>query len=40
VIPAFAALIKERFILNEELKMASMFGQAYLDYKSTVRRWL
>jgi protein-S-isoprenylcysteine O-methyltransferase Ste14 len=40
VIPAFAALITERFILNEELMMASTFGQAYLDYKAKVRRWL
>lgn len=40
VIPAFAALMKERFILNEELTMASTFGQAFLDYKARVRRWL
>ena len=40
VIPAFMALITERFILPEEAKLEAAFGQAYLDYKARVRRWL
>ena len=40
VIPAFMALIAERFILPEEAKLEAAFGRDYLDYKSRVRRWL
>jgi protein-S-isoprenylcysteine O-methyltransferase Ste14 len=40
VIPAFMALITERFIVPEETKMEAAFGQQYLDYKARVRRWL
>ena len=40
VIPAFMALITERFILGEEAKLEAAFGAPYLDYKSRVRRWL
>jgi protein-S-isoprenylcysteine O-methyltransferase Ste14 len=40
VIPAFMALIQERFILPEEEKMEAAFGREYLDYKEKVRRWL
>jgi len=40
VIPAFMALITERFILPEEAKMEAAFGREYLDYKARVRRWL
>ncbi|MGQ0651896.1 MAG: methyltransferase family protein [Betaproteobacteria bacterium] len=40
VIPAFMGLIRERFILAEEALMEETFGQAYLDYKAKVRRWL
>jgi protein-S-isoprenylcysteine O-methyltransferase Ste14 len=40
VIPAFMALISERFILPEEEKLEAAFGRAYLDYKASVRRWL
>lgn len=40
VIPAFAGLINERFIQNEEALLEERFGAAYVEYKSRVRRWL
>jgi len=40
VIPAFMALISDRFILGEEAKMQAAFGRAYLEYQAKVRRWL
>jgi len=40
VLPAFTALIRERFILAEEALMEEAFGAAYLDYKARVPRWL
>jgi protein-S-isoprenylcysteine O-methyltransferase Ste14 len=40
VIPAFMALIAERFIAPEEAMLERAFGQAYLDYAAKVRRWL
>jgi protein-S-isoprenylcysteine O-methyltransferase Ste14 len=40
VIPAFMALIAERFIAPEEEMLEKAFGQPYLDYKARVRRWL
>jgi protein-S-isoprenylcysteine O-methyltransferase Ste14 len=40
VIPAFMAIVSERFIEAEEAKLEAAFGAAYLEYKSRVRRWL
>jgi protein-S-isoprenylcysteine O-methyltransferase Ste14 len=40
VIPAFMAVIAERFIAREEAMLEQAFGSAYLDYKARVRRWL
>jgi protein-S-isoprenylcysteine O-methyltransferase Ste14 len=40
VIPAFMALISERFIAPEEAKLEAAFGREYLEYKARVRRWL
>ncbi len=40
VVPGFAALLQWRFIHHEEQLMETTFGDAYLDYKSRVRRWL
>jgi protein-S-isoprenylcysteine O-methyltransferase Ste14 len=34
------ALIAERFIAREEAMLEQAFGQAYVDYKARVRRWL
>ena len=38
--PMFVAILRLRFIRHEERLMAATFGQAYLDYKARVRRWL
>ena len=40
VLPLFVLLINNRFILAEEAMLEEVFGQAYLDYKGKVRRWL
>jgi protein-S-isoprenylcysteine O-methyltransferase Ste14 len=40
VIPAFMALVKERFIVHEEAKLEAAFGREYLEYKARVHRWL
>lgn len=37
---AFVAAIRALFIPHEEALMEKTFGQAYLDYKTRVRRWL
>jgi protein-S-isoprenylcysteine O-methyltransferase Ste14 len=37
---AFAAVLYLRFIRHEEALMAQTFGDAYLQYKQRVRRWL
>jgi protein-S-isoprenylcysteine O-methyltransferase Ste14 len=40
VIPAFMALIADRFIAPEEAMLEQTFGAPYAEYKSKVRRWL
>jgi protein-S-isoprenylcysteine O-methyltransferase Ste14 len=40
VVPIFVAILRLRFIRYEERLMQATFGQAYLDYKARVRRWL
>ena len=40
VIPAFMALIADRFIAPEEAMLERAFGREYLDYKVKVSRWL
>jgi protein-S-isoprenylcysteine O-methyltransferase Ste14 len=40
VIPAFMALVADRFIAREEAMLEQAFGPAYLEYKQRVRRWL
>jgi protein-S-isoprenylcysteine O-methyltransferase Ste14 len=40
VIPAFMALIADRFIAPEEAMLERAFGRDYLDYMAKVRRWL
>ncbi len=38
--PLFAWVIRRNFILPEELFMERPFGEEYLAYKRSVRRWL
>ena len=40
IVPAFMAVITDRFIRGEEQKMQRGFGDQYLAYKARVRRWL
>jgi protein-S-isoprenylcysteine O-methyltransferase Ste14 len=40
VVPIFFAILRLHFIRHEERLMEATFGQAYLDYKARVRRWL
>ncbi len=40
VIPAFALLLRRRFIAVEEQMLTAKFGQTYTDYQRRVRRWL
>lgn len=40
VIPVFALVITQRFILVEEAMLAKRFGAAYASYCRSVRRWL
>ena len=39
-IPLFPLVIHRQYILREEVFLEEIFGQAYLDYKQRVRRWL
>ena len=40
VIPVFVWWIQSRFIIPEEKSLSEQFGQAYLEYRSNVRRWV
>ena len=40
VVVAFAAGIRSFFISNEEILMEQTFGEEYLVYKGSVRRWI
>lgn len=35
----FVLIIRNNFVLGEERFLEASFGQQYLDYKTTVRRW-
>jgi protein-S-isoprenylcysteine O-methyltransferase Ste14 len=37
---AFVAVLYLRFIRHEEVLMARTFGDAYLEYRQRVRRWI
>jgi len=39
-IPPFMAVIRYNFVAGEERFMEAAFGKQYLDYKSSVRRWI
>ena len=40
VVPIFAVVMDRVFIVVEERMLAEKFGQAWLDYKAKVRRWV
>lgn len=40
VLIPFVLIIQLGFVRHEEKLMTQTFGQAYLDYKETVRRWI
>jgi len=40
VLPAFMAIITERFIAPEEAMLERTFGERYARYRAAVRRWL
>jgi protein-S-isoprenylcysteine O-methyltransferase Ste14 len=40
VLPAFMAIIVERFIAPEEAMLERTFGEHYARYRAAVRRWL
>jgi protein-S-isoprenylcysteine O-methyltransferase Ste14 len=39
-IPIFVWIIRTSFVLGEERFLESLFGNEYLNYKRSVRRWL
>lgn len=39
-VPLFIVIIRYNFVAGEERFMEDSFGQQYLDYKATVRRWI
>ena len=39
-VAVFVLIIRNNFVLAEERFLEAGFGRQYLDYKSTVRRWL
>lgn len=39
-IPFFVILIQRQFIQKEEAMLAERFGEQYIEYKKTVRRWI
>jgi protein-S-isoprenylcysteine O-methyltransferase Ste14 len=40
IVPIFAVVMDRVFIVAEERMLAEKFGQAWLDYKARVRRWV
>jgi protein-S-isoprenylcysteine O-methyltransferase Ste14 len=40
VVPAFAWIMVKKFIRPEEHSLEQQFGQAYIEYKSRVHRWV
>jgi len=40
VIPAFVLVIKKTFVDAEETALEETFGDAYLEYKHRVKRWI
>ncbi len=40
VVMAFFLIIRQKFILREEPLMMETFGDAYIEYRTRVRRWI
>lgn len=40
IIPIFTGWIEAQFIRREEAMLATQFGQDWLEYKASVRRWI
>ncbi len=40
LIPAFVYVIQRHFITREEVVLEKTFGEEYLNFKRTVRRWI
>ncbi len=40
VVPVFIVVIERKFIVKEEGFLENIFGNDYLEYKKSVRRWL
>ncbi|MFV0492113.1 MAG: methyltransferase family protein [Pseudorhodobacter sp.] len=40
LVPIFMAVIRQRFILREEMTLRATFGDAYEEWASRVRRWI
>ncbi len=40
LLPLALVIVHYRVILREEVALERQFGQDYLDYKASVRRWL
>ena len=40
IVPVFGWLMNRKFIAPEERAMAEAFGEAYVEYKRRVRRWI
>ena len=39
-LPLFIAVIQQQFIRNEETFLTGIYGEAFLEYKRRVRRWI
>ncbi|WP_455210731.1 methyltransferase family protein [Kaarinaea lacus] len=40
IVPIFALLMQNRFIVAEERMLEAKFGATWLDYKARVRQWM
>ncbi len=40
IVPVFVWVITQRFILDEEARLAAGFGDAFAEYRETTPRWL
>jgi protein-S-isoprenylcysteine O-methyltransferase Ste14 len=40
VVPSFMVVMQELFIKHEERRLTEVFGQAYVEFRKRVRRWI